>query len=225
MGIALFVFYKVNPESLGPLEKNDQILPWFVAHEMPAGLAGIVIAGVFAAAMSSLDSSMHSICTAVSNDFVKRKKPNWKDSDQLRFARTLVFCLGVLGTSMALIMSEIDTGHIFDFLIGLMGLIGGPLAGLFLLAIFVHQAKKHHAWFGLICSLIAIFSCQYLTDLNGLLYGLVGVGVFGGRGRRRSRGNARCSRPPRAAGSSSPAAAAARQDNSPNGKARASRQD
>ena len=177
MGIALFVFYKVNPESLGPLEKNDQILPWFVAHEMPAGLAGIVIAGVFAAAMSSLDSSMHSICTAVSNDFVKRKKPDWKDSDQLRFARALVFCLGVLGTSMALFMSQIDTGHIFDFLIGLMGLIGGPLAGLFLLAIFAHQAKKHHAWFGLICSLIAIFYCQYLTDLNGLLYGLVGVGV------------------------------------------------
>ena len=78
---------------------------------------------------------------------------------------------------MALIMSQIDTGHIFDFLIGLMGLIGGPLAGLFLLAIFAHQAKKHHAWFGLICSLIAIFYCQYLTDLNGLLYGLVGVGV------------------------------------------------
>ena len=74
MGIALFVFYKSKPELLGPLQKNDQILPWFVAHEMPAGLAGIVIAGVFAAAMSSLDSSMHSICTAVSNDFVKRKE-------------------------------------------------------------------------------------------------------------------------------------------------------
>ena len=71
MGIALFVFYKVNPDLLGPLDKNDQILPWFVAHEMPAGLAGLVIAGVFAAAMSSLDSSMHSICTAISNDFVK----------------------------------------------------------------------------------------------------------------------------------------------------------
>ncbi len=177
MGIALFVFYKSNPESLGPLEKNDQILPWFVAHEMPAGLAGIVIAGVFAAAMSSLDSSMHSICTAVSNDFVKRKKPDWKDSDQLRFARALVFCLGVLGTSMALIMSQIDTGHIFDFLVSLMGLIGGPLAGLFLLAIFAHQAQKQHAWIGLICSLIAIFYCKYLTGLNGLLYGLVGIGV------------------------------------------------
>ncbi|MEC7906978.1 MAG: sodium/solute symporter [Verrucomicrobiota bacterium] len=177
MGIALFVFYKSKPELLGPLQKNDQILPWFVAHEMPAGLAGIAIAGVFAAAMSSLDSSMHSICTAASNDFVKRKKPDWKDSDQLRFARALVFCLGVLGTSMALIMSHIDTGHIFDFLVGLMGLIGGPLAGLFLLAIFANRAQKRHAWIGLICSLIAIFYCKYLTGLNGLLYGLVGIGV------------------------------------------------
>lgn len=177
MGIALFVFYKSNPELLGPLEKNDQILPWFVAHEMPAGLAGIVIAGVFAAAMSSLDSSMHSICTAVSNDFVKRTRDNWNDDDQLKFARILVFCLGVLGTAMALFMSQIETGHIFDFLVGLMGLIGGPLAGLFLLAIFAKQAQRQHAWIGLLCSLTAIFYCKYLTNLSSLLYGLVGIGV------------------------------------------------
>ncbi len=177
MGIALFVFYKSNPELLGPLEKNDQILPWFVAHEMPAGLAGIVIAGVFAAAMSSLDSSMHSICTAVSNDFVKRTKNDWNDEDQLKFARILVFCLGVLGTSMAIVMSQLDTGHIFDFLVSLVGLIGGPLAGLFLLAIFAKQAQRQHAWIGLFCSLIAIFYCKYLTNLSSLLYGLVGIGV------------------------------------------------
>jgi len=182
MGIALFVFYKSNPDLLGPLQKNDQILPWFVAHQMPAGLAGLVIAGVFAAAMSSLDSSMHSICTAVSNDFVGRFKKDWSDQNQLSFARTLVACLGVLGTGAALIMSSIDTGHIFDFLIGLMGLIGSPLAGLFLLGLFVKRAAAMHAWIGVSCSLVSLVYAKYFSDLNGLLFGLVGIGVCFGVG-------------------------------------------
>ncbi len=182
MGIALFVFYKSNPDLLGPLQKNDQILPWFVAHQMPAGFAGLVIAGVFAASMSSLDSSMHSICTAVSNDFIGRFKSAWTDQDQLRFARLLVGGLGILGTTIAIIMSTMDTGHMFDFLIGLMGLIASPLAGLFLLGLFVKKAKANHAWIGVICSLSALVFAKYFTDLNGLLFGLVGIGVCLGVG-------------------------------------------
>ncbi len=182
MGIALFVFYKSNPELLGPLQKNDQIFPWFVAHQMPAGLAGLVIAGVFAAAMSSLDSSMHSICTAISNDFVKRFRGEWSDEGQLKFARISVGLLGILGTVLALILSVLDTGHLFDFLIGLMGLIGSPLAGLFLLGLFVKRAGSAHAWMGVVCSLFAIVYAKYFTSLSALLFGFVGIGVCFGVG-------------------------------------------
>ncbi|QXD26130.1 sodium/solute symporter [Opitutia bacterium ISCC 51] len=182
MGIALFVFYKTNPDLLGPLQKNDQILPWFVANQMPAGLAGLVIAGVFAAAMSSLDSSMHSICTAVSNDFIKRFRDHWSDKDQLIFARKLVGFLGILGTVFALVLSSMDTGHIFDLLVSILGLIGSPLAGLFLLGLFIKRASHIHAWMGVSCSLLAILYSKYFTDLNGLLYGLVGIGVCVGIG-------------------------------------------
>ncbi len=182
MGIALFVFYKSNPELLAPLEKNDQILPWFVAHQMPAGLAGLVIAGVFAAAMSSLDSSMHSICTAVSNDFIGRFKDQWEDASQLSFARKLVAGLGVLGTIIAFGLSKMDTGHLFDLLIGLLGLIASPLAGLFLLGLFTKRASATSAWIGVSCSLAALVYTKYLTQLSGLLYGFVGIGVCLGVG-------------------------------------------
>ncbi len=182
MGIALYVFYQSHPDLLGPLAKNDQILPWFVANQMPAGLAGLVIAGVFAAAMSSLDSSMHSICTAVSNDFVGRFKSEWSDEGQLKFARLLVGCLGVLGTSAALVLSTMETGHFFDYFIGLMGLIAGPLAGLFLLGIFVRRANPIHAWIGVICSLIATIYAKYTTHLNGLLFGVIAISVCVGTG-------------------------------------------
>ena len=132
--------------------------------------------------MSSLDSSMHSICTAVSNDFVGRFKKDWSDQNQLSFTHTLVACLGVLGTGAALIMSRIDTGHIFDFLIGLMGLIGSPLAGLFLMGLLVKHAAAMHAWIGVSCSLVSLVYAKYFCDLNGLLFGLVGIGVCFGVG-------------------------------------------
>jgi solute:Na+ symporter, SSS family len=120
---------------------------------------------------------MHSICTAVSNDFVGRFRSSWSDKDQLKFARKLVACLGILGTVFALILSTVDTGHIFDFLIGLMGLIGSPLAGLFLMGLFFKRINHIHAWIGVSCSLVALIYAKYFTDLNGLLFGLVGIGV------------------------------------------------
>ena len=54
------------------MANGDQSFPWFIAHQMPWDLAGLMIAGVFAASMSSLDSSMHSTSTAVTTDFVQR---------------------------------------------------------------------------------------------------------------------------------------------------------
>lgn len=126
--------------------------------------------------MSSLDSSMHSICTAVSTDFVGRFKKDWSDQNQLSFARTLVACLGVLCTGAALIMSRIDTGHFFDFL------ISSPLAGLFLMGLFVKRAAAMHAWIGVSCSLVSLVYAKYFSYLNGLLFGLVGIGVCFGVG-------------------------------------------
>ncbi|MBN1803674.1 MAG: hypothetical protein JW837_00345 [Sedimentisphaerales bacterium] len=76
VGTSLFVFYKANPTRLPVLEATDQIFAVFIWREMPAGLSGLVVAGVFAAAMSSLDSSIHSISTAVTTDFVRRFKLN-----------------------------------------------------------------------------------------------------------------------------------------------------
>lgn len=120
---------------------------------------------------------MHSICTAVSNDVIGIFKSAWTDKDQLRFARLLVGGLGILGTAIAIIMSTMDTGHMFGFLIGLMGLIASPLVGFFLLGLFAKKANATHIWIGVTSSLIAIVFAKYFTDLNGLLFGLVGIGI------------------------------------------------
>jgi SSS family transporter len=175
VGTGLFVIYKANPQRLVPIEKTDQIFALFISRQMPAGLAGLVIAGVFAAAMSSLDSSMHSISTAVTTDFVRRFRPNLAESTYLLFARCLIIALGILGTAIAMLMASIEIKYLWDFFIGIMGLLGGTLAGLFMLGIFTRKVGVLHAWIGAVASICTLLYVKLGTDLNGLLYGVIGV--------------------------------------------------
>ena len=175
VGTGLFVFYKANPQRLVPIEKTDQIFALFISRQMPPGLAGLVIAGVFAAAMSSLDSSMHSISTAVTTDFVRRFRPNLAESTYLLFARCLIIALGISGTAIAMLMASIEIKYLWDFSLGIMGLLGGTLAGLFMLGIFTRKVGVLHAWIGAITSFFTLLYVKLGTDLNGLLYGVIGV--------------------------------------------------
>ena len=64
IGSALFAFYHSHPDKLDPTITTDQIFPLFIATEMPVGLAGLIVAGIFAAAQSTVSTSMNSTATA-----------------------------------------------------------------------------------------------------------------------------------------------------------------
>lgn len=175
VGTALFVFYKINLTRLPALEATDQIFAVFIWREMPAGLSGLVVAGVFAAAMSSLDSSIHSISTAVTTDFVRRFKPNLTPETYLALARGFTVTFGMIGTTTAMFMAAANVEYLWDFFLGIMGLFGGTLAGLFILAIFTKKVRTLDAWLGAVASLSVLVYVKLATDLNGLLYGVIGV--------------------------------------------------
>ena len=172
VGTALFVYYQQQPTNLDPISKIDQIFPHFILQQMPAGLAGLVIAGVFAAAMSSLDSSMHSISTAFTTDFLS----NGKDSETiLRTAKRLTLILGILGTISALYIASQDSKNLWDTLMGYVGLILGTLGGLFTLAIFTNRTSSIHAWIGVIAAVLALYIFKFHTDYHLLMIGAVGT--------------------------------------------------
>ena len=114
LGTALWAFYKLHPNLLAPLDETDRILPWFVAQQLPAGISGLVIAALFAAAMSSLDSSMNSIATALTTDWYRRFRPHVTDHHCLTLARWATVALGVLGTGLALYMAAIGSRSLYD---------------------------------------------------------------------------------------------------------------
>src|SRR5690606_31660198 len=121
-GTALYVFYKTHPQQLSPSLGTDAVFPWFIAHSLPTGVIGLVIAGVFAAAMSSLDSSINSMSTVITTDFSRRLKPCASDRTCLRLARTLTVVLGVAGTATALLMAGYNIKSLWDVFLLIVGL-------------------------------------------------------------------------------------------------------
>ena len=173
LGTALFAWYHAAPERLGPIGQQDQILPWFVANEMPAGLAGLVIAGVFAAAMSSLDSSMHSIATVATTDIFKRRTSD--EAALLRRARLMTLALGVLGTAAAAFLATFEIRSLWTAFLQVIGLCLGALGGLFALGVFSKRASSVHAWMGVVASVAAIYAATQTDKLHDLLLSAIGV--------------------------------------------------
>ncbi len=92
IGTALFVYYLNVPAGTLP-DKADQVFPYFIVHELPKGMAGLVIAGVLAAGMSTLSSSLNSAATVFTIDFYKRVlKPDAGDHSQLNMIPCLSGC-------------------------------------------------------------------------------------------------------------------------------------
>jgi len=175
VGTALFVFYQQHPERLDPFAANDQIFAWFIVSELPAGVAGMVIAGVFAAAMSSLDSSMNSISAVITGDFYRRLRPARSEESYLRLARGWTIILGVLGTSAALLLAQIEVQSLWDAFLGYIGLLGGTTAGLFALGLMTTRANIAGAWIGVISSGAVLVYAKTQTNVSGLLYAAIGM--------------------------------------------------
>jgi len=173
VGTLLYVYFQQQPGQLEPIAQADQIFPHFIVRQMPAGLAGLVIAGVFAAAMSSLDSSMHSIATAVTIDFLSGGQTD--KAKQFSTAKWITFGLGVLGTVSALVIAAQDNKNLWETLMSYIGLILGTLGGLFTLAIFTNRTAAIHAWIGVIGTVAVMWFVKFETEINSLLYGAIGT--------------------------------------------------
>ncbi|QDS99104.1 sodium:solute symporter [Adhaeretor mobilis] len=175
-GTALFAFYKTHPENMSPSLQPDAIVPWFVVESLPVGISGVVIAALLAAAMSSLDSSIHSVATTISIDFYKRLRPECTDQSLLRLARWLTGILGVLGTAMALLIATYAIESLWDLFLTFAGLAIGGLAGLFALGIFTTRGNSIGAVAGAVVGGVILYFVQSLTPIHFFLYPVIGVG-------------------------------------------------
>ena len=148
LGVALASWMAHAPDGAVLAGAGDEVLPRFIVHRIPAGLAGLLVAAIFAASMSSMDSAIHAMSTATLVDFVRRfrSKPA-TDATDLRLARILTAVFGVLATLVALYAAAAQA-RLLETLIVWLGYVAGPLLGLFLLGLLTRRANEVGALVG-----------------------------------------------------------------------------
>jgi SSS family solute:Na+ symporter len=154
VGMALLAFYRQHPDLLtgefaGNLrEQADHVFPYFIAHQLPVGLTGLIIAALFSAAMSSLDSGVNSVSAVITVDFYKRwMSKRATDTASLSFAKGLGLILGLSSTVLALFVDNIE-GNIVDITNKSTSCVVGPLFALFAVGIFSRRVNEMGAIVG-----------------------------------------------------------------------------
>lgn len=175
VGTTLFVFYKMNPAALhSDFITNDAIFPWYIVTELPRGVSGLLIAAIFAAAMSSLSSSMNAGAASFSVDIYDRFGLG-KNVGDLRTARWATFCIGASGILFAFFMANYDIKSLWDEFNKILGLIFGSLGGVFLLGLLTKKANSKGVLIGVLVSFVIQVLISNYQAVHLLLYAASGV--------------------------------------------------
>ena len=178
IGTGLYTFYKTNPAELDvTMTQADAIFPFFMMSQMPAGIAGALIAAIFAATMSTISSNINSVSTAFSIDFFKRFRPSTSDSQLLKVARWSSMVSGLIGLVIALFMATWNIQSLLDYFNTILGLLTSGLGGLFFIAVFMPKVKGYAALIGFIAGEAVVFWMNWCTDANLFLFGATGMVV------------------------------------------------
>lgn len=177
IGTGLYTFYKTHPTELDvTMGQSDAIFPFFMMSQMPAGIAGALIAAIFAATMSTISSNINSVATAFSIDFWKRFRRT-TDSQLVVVARWASVVSGMIGLLLALLMATWDIQSFLDFFNEALGLLTSGLGGLFFIAVFMKRVKGYAALTGFVAGEAVVFWMSEYTDANFLLFGAIGMVV------------------------------------------------
>lgn len=161
MGVALHVWFGSTRVA------SDDVLTTFIVQRVPIGLAGLLVAAIFAASMSSIDSAIHSMSTATLVDFVERLRTTpLVPRIRLRLARMLTLAHGVLAMGAAYLAST-QGRDVIDLLLLWLGFLAGPVLGLFLLGMLVKRVDELSALLGVTAGYVAaiVFSSGLLTQV------------------------------------------------------------
>lgn len=166
IGTLLFGFYQAHPEEqaaiasmsaeLGKADAmGDFALPHFMANHLPAGLGGLLVAALFAAAMSTIDTSLNSSATITLRDIFRKIGEGNDGKAQMRVLRGATLFWGSIGTTVAIILS-FDSRNILKIWWDLSGVFAGAMLGLFMLGFVSRRAGNAAAITGVIVGVAVI---------------------------------------------------------------------
>ncbi|REJ78219.1 MAG: sodium:solute symporter [Acidobacteria bacterium] len=187
IGVLLFAFYAPYEAAsyaqagvagsgvpvTAPFAMGDQVFPDFITKHMPSGLSGLVVAAIFAAALSS---SLNSIAATTVNDLYRPFRPGASDRSVLRLSHWLTLLFGVIQIAVALLLID-QRRSALDQALSIASLINGPVLGVFLVGVFLPKVRENAALLAMLFSCLLMIYVRFFTPLAWTWYVLVGAGV------------------------------------------------
>jgi SSS family solute:Na+ symporter len=165
IGSLLWAFYQLSGGTLSPsITRPDQVLPYYMVTQMPAGVGGLFLAALFGAAMSMLASDLNCLGLVLVEDFYSHFLPHHSDARRLRFGKISIVLCGFLAISVALRLTSTH-GSALALYYTATAIVAGGLAGLFLLAFLSRRAGTAAAWAGIVANLA--FTAWATLTVNG----------------------------------------------------------
>ena len=185
MGTTLYAYYEQpGGGGLPDLKHTDQLLPLFVFQNFPGvGLAGLLLAGLFAAVMSTIDSGINSLSAVVAYDWLSGRRFSVLASRLL----CVLFGILVIAASLLVLVASRYQENVIDIIFILAGTFLGLLLGVFLLGMLSSRANTPGALVGLVAGALSLAFVWTQTNIHGWWYGAYtclptfGVGLLASR--------------------------------------------
>jgi SSS family solute:Na+ symporter len=164
--------------SMSPLQQKvftlksggDDLFPWFIAHILPAGLSGVLIAALFSAAMSSVSSGVNSVTTVLMVDFPRIFTGDLDERGKVRRARIIGVSVGMVALVITFIQHMIK-GNFMEVAQKINGFFVAPMAALFFMAFFVKRVTRQGAWVSIVVGFLIGVVVSYYGEISKALTG------------------------------------------------------
>ncbi len=174
IGVMLHAYYATHP--LPPMATNDEIFPAFIVRSLPHGVAGLVIAAIFAAAMSNLSGSLNSLASTTILDFYQPLAgARVDDARLLTLSRWMTAAWGV--ALIAIAVAARGWGSVFTVGLTIASIVYGPMLGAFLMGVATRSATERGVMSGIGVSLVAMIAVRVFTPLAWTWYVLAGTAI------------------------------------------------
>jgi len=172
IGVMLFSYYQHFP--LGrELEQINRIFPIFIVEEMPAGIYGLIIAAIFAAAMSTLSSSLNSLSSSSMNDYYRPLiRPEATDAHYLRASRICTLGWGVILIMVSFLAK--NWGEVLQAGMTITSITMGSVLGVFLLGLLQKKLDQNAGLFAMITGLVVMGFVGFSPEIAWTWYVLIG---------------------------------------------------
>jgi SSS family transporter len=177
LGTLLFLYYNGNPSAISPAMKADSIFPLFAAQALPTGLAGLVVAALMAATMSTLSSALNSVSNICVEDYVRRIRSNLSDRGAYLWGKGLTLFFGVFGTGLALVLARTNLVSILDMIILIAGILFSPMTGVFMLGILTRRTTSSGAWAGMVAGIGGAYYCNTAFVLSPFFFSAISISL------------------------------------------------